>query len=194
MIIGYCRVSTKGQIDGNSFEDQAKNILNRYPTAEIVEESSSAAKERPIFNAVIKNLNTGDTLVITKLDRFCRTVKEGLEFIDILMNKGVNIHILNMGLIEDTPMGRLIITNLLAFAEFERAMILERTAAGKAIARTKEGYREGRPRAYTDKQLDNALSMLTVNGGKFSYNEVSELLGISKSTLIREQNKRKSLT
>lgn len=191
MIIGYCRVSTKGQIDGNSFEDQAKNILNRYPTAEIVEESSSAAKERPIFNTVIKNLNTGDTLVITKLDRFCRTVKEGLEFVDILMNKGVNIHILNMGLIEDTPMGRLIITNLLAFSEFERAMIIERTSAGKAIAKTKSGYKEGRPKSFTEKQISNALSMLTVNGGTHSYNEVASLLRISKSTLIREQNKMK---
>lgn len=191
MIIGYCRVSTKSQIDGNSFEDQIRNILQRYPEAKIVEESFSAAKERPIFNEIIDKLNTGDTLVITKLDRFCRTVKEGLQFIDILMDKGVNIHILNMGLIEDTPMGRLIVTNLLAFAEFERSMILERTLAGKSIARTKNGYKEGRPRSYTEKQIDNALSMLAVNGGKHSYNQVSELLGISKSTLIRENRKRK---
>lgn len=90
-------------------------------------------------------------------------------------------------------MGRLIITNLLAFAEFERSMIIERTAAGKAIARTKDGYKEGRPRTYTDKQLDNALGMLSVNGGIYSYNEVAELLGISKSTLIREQKRRNLL-
>ncbi|MDO5040109.1 helix-turn-helix domain-containing protein, partial [Clostridium sp.] len=60
-----------------------------------------------------------------------------------------------------------------------------------AIARTKEGFKEGRPKKYTDKQLNNALSMLTVNGGNSSYNEVAELLGISKSTLIRANNKRK---
>ena len=86
-----------------------------------------------------------------------------------------------MGLIEDTPMGRLIVTNLLAFAEFERAMIIERTRSGKAIAKTKEGFKEGRPKKYTVKQLDNALSMLTINGGNKSYKEVAELLGISKS-------------
>ncbi len=109
----------------------------------------------------------------------------------MLLEKGVKIHILNMGLIENTPVGKLIVTNLLAFAEFERAMIIERTQAGKAIAKTKEGFKEGRPKKYTVKQLDNALSMLIINGGKHSYNQVSELLGISKSTLIRENNKRK---
>ena len=190
-IIGYCRVSTKGQLDGNSLEEQSTKILERYSNAEIIEESYSGAKERPIFNKVLESLTDGDTLVVTKLDRFCRTTKEGLEYIDRLMSKGVKIHILNMGLIEDTPMGRLIVTNLLAFAEFERAMIIERTQSGKAIAKTKEGYKEGRPKAYTKKQLDNALSMLTINGGNHSYNEVAELLGISKSTLIRENNKRK---
>lgn len=190
-IIGYVRVSTKGQLDGNSIEEQTSKIIERYSNAVIVEESYSGAKERPIFNNVLNGLSNGDILVATKLDRFCRTTKEGLEYIDRLMNKGVKIHILNMGLIEDTPMGRLIVTNLLAFAEFERAMIIERTQSGKAIAKTKEGFKEGRPKKYTDKQLDNALSMLTVNGGDKSYNEVAELLGISKSTLIRENNKRK---
>ena len=190
-IIGYCRVSTKGQLEGTSIEEQMNKILHIYSNAEIIEESYSGAKERPIFNKVIDKLDNGDTLVVTKLDRFCRNTKEGLEYIDRLINKGVKIHILNMGLIEDTPMGRLIVTNLLAFAEFERSMIIERTQNGKSIARTKEGFREGRPKLYTKKQLDNALSMLSINGGNYSYNEVSDLLGISKSTLIRENNKRK---
>lgn len=190
-IIGYCRVSTKGQVDGNSLEEQSTKILERYSNAEIIEESYSGAKERPVFNKVLEELNYGDTLVVTKLDRFCRTTKEGLQYIDLLMDKGIKIHILNMGLIEDTPMGRLIVTNLLAFAEFERAMIIERTQAGKSIAKTKEGFKEGRPKAYTKEQLDNALSMLSINGGKHSYKEVERLLGISKSTLIRENNKRK---
>lgn len=190
-VIGYCRVSTKGQLDGNSIEEQSNKILERYGDVIIYEESYSGAKERLIFNKVLDSLNNGDTLVVTKLDRFCRTTKEGLQYIDLLMDKGVKIHILNMGLIEDTPMGRLIVTNLLAFAEFERALIIERTQSGKAIAKTKDGFKEGRPKVYTKKQLDNALSMLIINGGNHSYNEVVELLGISKSTLIRENNKRK---
>lgn len=164
--------------------------MERYPNAAIVEEGYSAAKDREVFNNVMEQLDPGDTLVITKLDRFCRTTKEGLNYIDNLMNRNVKIHILNMGLIEDTPMGRLIVTNLLAFAEFERAMIIERTQAGKAVARTKEGFREGRPKKYDIKKLDNALSMLSINGGKYSYKEVEEITDISKSTLIREMRKR----
>lgn len=190
-IIGYCRVSTKGQLEGNSIEEQRKSIIERYSNAEIVEESYSGAKERKIFNEVLSSLEEGDTLVVTKLDKFCRSTKEGLEYIDKLMNKGVKIHILNMGLIEDTPMGRLIVTNLLAFAEFERAMIIERNQSGKAIAKQKKGFKEGRPKKHTIKQIDNALSMLIVNGGKYSYTEVAEITNISKSTLIRENNKRK---
>ena len=191
-IIGYVRVSTKGQLDGNSIEEQSRSILDRYNNAEIIEESYSGAKDRVIFKKILNDLEKGDTLVITKLDRFCRTAKEGLQYIDDLMDRGIKIHILNMGLIEDTPMGRLIVTNLLAFAEFERAMIIERTQGGKAIAKQKEGFKEGRPKKYTEKQIDYALTMLTINGGKHSYNEVAELLGISKSTLIRENNKRKA--
>lgn len=193
-IIGYCRVSTKLQArDGNSLEQQKEEILKKYSNALIYSESYTGAKsDRPIFNNVIKELQDGDTLVVTKLDRFCRNTVEGIESINKLMDKGVSIHILNMGLIEDTPMGRLIVTNLLAFAEFERAMILERTQTGKAIAKQRPDFKEGRPKAYTKNQIDNALSMLTVNGGKYSYTEVERLIGISKSTLVREQRKRNS--
>lgn len=191
-IIGYVRVSTKGQLDGYSIDHQIAEILTVYSTeVTIYEEGFSGAKERPIFNEVLEILEKDDILVVTKLDRFCRTTKEGLQYIDMLLERGVKIHILNMGLIENNAMGKLIVTNLLAFAEFERAMIIERTQSGKAIAKTKEGFKEGRPKKYTKKQLDNALSMLTINGGNYSYSQVEELLGISKSTLIRENNKRK---
>lgn len=191
MIYGYVRVSTKGQLDGNSIQEQSEKILKQYSNAKIIEESQSGAKERPIFNGLIESLKNDDMLVVCKLDRFCRTTKEGLQFVDVLMNKGVRIHILNMGLIEDTPMGRLIVTNLLAFAEFERAMIIERTQSGKIIAKTKEGFTEGRPKSYTEVTLNHALSLLNVNGGEHSYSKVTEITGISKSTLIRENNKRK---
>ena len=181
MFIGYCRVSTKGQLDGNSIEEQTLSIRERYPTAEIVVESYSGAKERPIFNELLERLAFGDTLIVTKLDRFCRTTKEGLQYIDLLLNKGVKLQILNMVLIESRPMGRLIVTNLLAFAEFERAMIIERTQSGKAIAKQRDNFREGRKPIYTPEQIEHALKLLENN----SYSEVVKMTGISKSTIIR---------
>jgi DNA invertase Pin-like site-specific DNA recombinase len=188
MFIGYCRVSTKGQLDGNSIEEQTLSIRERYPTAEIVVESYSGAKERPIFNELLERLAFGDTLIVTKLDRFCRTAKEGLGYIDYLMGKDVKIHILNMGLIENTPMGRLIVTNLLAFAEFERAMIIERTQAGKALAKQRDNFREGRKPIYTPEQIEHALKLLEDN----SYSQVVKMTGISKSTIIRAKRNKVS--
>lgn len=189
MNYGYIRVSTKGQLDNNSFEQQEKKILERYHDAEIYKEQfTGSSMDRPVFNKLLDKLQKNDTLVVTKLDRFCRTTKEGLELIDELSNRGIRIHILNMGLIEDTPMGKLIVTNLLAFAEFERSMIIERTQQGKAIAKEKPYFKEGRARKFNKKTIEQALRMLTVNGGGYSYNEVAEIMGISRSTLIRRQN------
>lgn len=191
-IYGYARVSTKTQLDGNGLEQQVNEILKIYKNAIIYKESfSGKTMDRPIFKELINKLQDGDILVVTKLDRFCRTVKEGLESIDNLINRGIKIHILNMGIIEDNPMGRLIVTNLLAFAEFERALIIERTQTGKEIAKRKPDFKEGRPKKFTKRQIDNALNMLSINGGNYSYKEVEELLGISKSTLIRANNHKK---
>ncbi len=178
MIIGYARVSTQTQKrDGNSLEDQARIIHSNYPSIEIVSEAYSGAKERIKFNEVINRLQKGDMLVVTKLDRFCRKTKEGLDYIDTLMKKGVKIHILNMGLIEDTPMGRLIVTNLLAFAEFERCMILERTKAGKAVAKEKPGWKEGRPEIPV-----NMESLTKKQAAGKSVSKICRELGISRST------------
>ena len=185
MIYGYTRVSTKAQTSGNSLEEQRESILKRYPEAKILEESRSGAGIRPIFESLVSTVESGDVIVITKLDRFCRTVKEGLNYIDILMNKGCNIHILNMGLIEDTPMGRLIVTNLLAFAEFERAMIIERTQSGREIARMNPNYKEGRPHKFSKEKINLALKLLETH----SYSQVENMTGISKSTLVRAKRK-----
>ena len=188
MEYGYARVSTKGQLDGNSIEEQTNAILAVYSDAEITVESYSGAKERPLFNQVLDKAQEGDFVIVTKLDRFCRSTKEGLEYIDRLLNKGVKIHLLNMGLIESSPMGRLIVTNLLAFAEFERSMILERTQSGKAIAKQKDDFREGRPKTYGKKQINHAVELLESH----SYKEVVALTGISKSTLIRAKAEKKA--
>ncbi len=194
MIYGYARVSTKGQAnDGNSLESQREQLKqNGVLEGNIFEDSFTGTKtDRPKFTELLGKLQAGDTLIVTKLDRFARSMTQGSELVNELINKGIKVNILNIGVMDNTPASKLIRNVFFSFAEFERDMIVERTQEGKAIARTKEGFKEGRPKAYTDKQLDNALSMLSVNGGDKSYNEVAELLGISKSTLIRENNKRK---
>ena len=183
MIYGYARVSTLTQSrDGNSLEDQI-NALKEYGCHEIVTEAfSGKTMARPEFQKLINQLREGDTLVVTKLDRFARTTIEGVQTIQDLFNKGIKVHILNMGLVEDTNIGHLILTIMLAFAEYERSMIIERTQNGKTIAKQNPNYKEGRPKKYTKIQLDHAVSLL--EQGK-SYKEVGAITGISKSTLIR---------
>lgn len=84
-------------------------------------------------------------------------------------------------------MGKFFLTTLFAVAEMERNMIVERTQAGKAVARTKEGYKEGRPKKFTQEQLDHAMELLKSN----SYTEVAKMTNISKATLVRESRTRR---
>ncbi|MBN1042530.1 MULTISPECIES: recombinase family protein [Clostridium] len=189
-IYGYCRVSSKKQIvEGNGLDVQEKEILEKYENAIIRKEQfTGTTTERPIFQNVIHELETGDTLVVTKLDRLARNTVEGIEIVQQLFEKGVAVHVLNVGLLENTSMGKFFLTTLLAVAEMERNTILERTQAGKEIARTKEGYREGRPQKYTPEQLEYAMELLKTN----SYTQVEKMTQISKSTLTREARKRKA--
>ena len=98
------------------------------------------------------------------------------------MDRGVAVHILNMGLIDNTPTGKLITNILLAFAEYERDMIVERTQAGKEIARTKEGFRDGRPPIDPKRK---AFAVDLILNQHLSYKKTSEVTGLSKSTLVR---------
>lgn len=190
MIYGYARVSTKGQAnDGNSLGSQIEK-LKENGAEKIFKDSFTGTKtDRPQFTKLLNELKSGDTLIVTKLDRFARSMTQGSELVNELIEKGIRVNILNVGVMDNTPASKLIRNIFFSFAEFERDMIVERTQEGKAIAKQKEGFKEGRPQKYTQKQLSHALSLLTVHGGDKSYNEVAEITGISKSTLIREQRK-----
>lgn len=188
MIYGYARVSTRKQLlDGNSLQAQTEEILARYENAEIVEEQfTGTSTHRPIFTDLLAKLKKGDTLVVTKLDRLARNTVEGIQVVESLFEKGVAVHVLNVGLLENTTMGKFFLTTLLAVAEMERNTIIERTHAGKEVARTKAGFKDGRPKKFTRTQIDYALSLL----GTHSYTEVEQMTRISKSTLVRENRKR----
>lgn len=187
MIYGYARVSSTMQArDGNSLEEQV-SALEKYGCQSIVKEAFSAkTMERPQFQKLIGKLKEGDTIVVTKLDRFARTVVEGVQTVRELFERGIKVHILNMGLIENTLTGNLILTVMLGFAEYERGMIVERTQIGKSVARQRPNFREGRPKKFNSSQINHAIELLH-NGN--SYKEVADMTGISKSTLIRANKK-----
>lgn len=186
MIYGYCRVSTKGQAkDGNSLEAQTAAVTAAGAEKVFCDAFTGTKTKRPQLDKLLSQIASGDKLIVTKLDRIARSASQGADLIQSLLDKGITIHILNMGVLDNTPTGKLIRTILLAFAEFERDMIVERTQEGKAIAKEKPDFREGRPRQFDDMQIDNALSLLE----KYSYTQVTKLTGISKSTLIRAKRK-----
>ncbi len=187
MIIGYCRVSTKIQLEGYGLEAQLEEIKSKYNDAIIYQEQYTGTKsDRPIFNRVMEELKEGDTLVVTKLDRLARNTIEGIQIVENLFDRGVLVHVLNVGLLENTSMGKFFLTTLLAVAEMERNTILERTQVGKEIAKRNPNYREGRPKAHSKENIERALRLLET----MSYREVVELTKISKSTLIRAKRER----
>ena len=187
MIFGYCRVSSKGQArDGNGLEAQEQQILERYSDAKIYKESySGTTVDRPVFKDVVDQLKENDMLVVSKLDRLARNTVEGIEIVKDIFKKKASVHVLNVGLLEDTSMGQFFITTLLAVAELERNQIIERTQAGKAIAKQNPDFKEGRPQKFDEDQICHAMELLKTH----SYAQVTKLTGISKSTLIRAKRK-----
>ena len=143
-------------------------------------------KAQTTVDKLLKVIQNGDKVVVTKLDRIARSATQGIALIDMMLDKGVTVHILNMGIMDNTPTGRLIRTIMLAFAEFERDMIVERTQEGKAIAKQKDDFKEGRPRISKIK-IDHALSLLDEG---YSYKQVERMTGISTATLARRKRER----
>lgn len=179
---GYARVSTLNQ----DLESQIQ-MLKKEGCEEIYAEKFTGTKfERPKFQELLSVLKSGDTLVVTKLDRFARSTVDGIQTVKMLSDKDVKVHILNMGLVENTPTGRLIFSVMSAFAEFERDMIVERTQEGKAMAKLNPNFKEGRPKKYNKEKMDYALKLLQTE----SYRRVEKITGISVSTLQREKRKR----
>lgn len=191
MIYGYCRVSSKKQLEGNGLESQKQEILSRYDNAVIYEEQFTGTKtDRPIFKELLEELQDKDMLVVSKLDRLARNTVEGIQIVESLFAKGVSVHVLNVGLLEDTNMGRFFITTLLAVAEMERNTILERTQAGKAIARQNPNFKEGRPKKFKNGLIE--LAIQEFESGQSTYADIDNKYGISKSTLYRAMKKRQA--
>lgn len=103
----YDRVSTRKQAkDGNSLEEQRSALLSAYPTSLFYQEAYTwMTTDLPELSKILEKIKRGDTLVVTKLDRFSRSAQEGVALIRKLQSQGVIIHILNMSRVDDTSMG-----------------------------------------------------------------------------------------
>ena len=182
MKYGYARVSTLTQAkEGNSLQAQSAMLKNAGAEEIYSDAFTGKVTDRPELTKLTAKMKYGDTLIVTKFDRIARSLKSGLTLIDDLIEKGVTIHVLNIGLIDNTAMGRLIRNILLALAEWERDMIIQRTYEGKQIAKLRPEYREGRPPKFSKERQLQALKLLE----HLPYREVTARTGISKSTLVR---------
>jgi len=180
MKCGYARVSTVAQ----DLEVQIQALQAEGCEVIYKEKFTGTKTDRPEFNKVLESLQKGDTLVVKKLDRLARNTREGIEVIENLFNRGIKVHVLNVGLLENTTMGRFFLTTLLAVAEMERNLIVERTQEGKVLAKQRDDFREGRPRKHSKQQVLHALELLNIH----TYKEVEEMTGIKKRTLINRKN------
>ncbi len=184
MRIGYARVSTNMQ----DLDIQIQELKNVKCDLIFQEKISGAKKDRPEFNKALETLKKGDTFIVTRLDRFARSLTHSLKIISDLFEKGISIQVLNIGIIEDSSSGRLIFTIFSAFAEFENELRRERIIEGKKNKKLNDkNFKDGRPQKYPNEILDMALELKK----DFTWSEIERKLGISQSTLYRYQNKKR---
>ena len=187
MKIGYARVSTTGQDLAWQLETlQAEGCERIYK-----DKYTGTRADRPEFQDMLKALRAGDTLVVTKLDRLARNTKEGIEIVQDLFNRDIKVHVLNVGLLENTSMGNFFLTTMLAVAELERNMIVERTGEGRQRAKKQGKHmgRHGRPK----KDIDRALKLYDERESNgMSVNDIVELTKVPRATVYHEVNKRKA--
>lgn len=182
MIYGYARVSTIGQKnDGNSLEEQEYKLRENGAIEIYVDTFTGTKVDRPQFKELLNVVRAGDTIVATKLDRVSRSASQGITLVDNLLSKGINLNILNMGTMNNTPTGKLIRNIMFSFAEFERDMIVERTSEGKAIAKQRSDYKEGRKRIEIQDDIFEKF-LKKQKDGLITVDECCKHLGISRGT------------
>ncbi|MGN6232002.1 MAG: recombinase family protein [Trinickia sp.] len=180
----YCRVSTAEQTTENQIHEIRSAGFNIEPRRIVAEQVSGSvtARQRVGFSKLLDRLETGDVLVVTKLDRLGRNAMDVRATVEELATLGVRVHCLALGGADLTsPAGKMTMTVLSAVAEFERDLLLERTAAGLARAR-ETGKALGRPKALSDKQESLALARLAEG---HSVSAVAREVSTSRQTIMR---------
>jgi DNA invertase Pin-like site-specific DNA recombinase len=178
MLIGYARVST---VEQNL--DLQLDALKKAGCEEVfVEKASGAQRDRPELKAALRHARKGDTIVVWKLDRLARSLRQLIETVEDLEGRKVGLRSLTEQIDTTTPGGRLVFHIFAALAEFERGIIRERTVAGLAAARAR-GARPGRKPALGPKDIAAAKAML--RDPKIAIADVAKRLGVAPSTLYR---------
>ena len=179
MLIGYSRISTSDQTI--SLQHDA---LKEAGCEKMFQDIASGAKtDRMGLKNAIEFARSGDVLVCWKLDRVGRSLRDLIEIINTLKEKGVGFRCLTQNLDTTTPSGMLIFHVFGAMAEFERSLIRERTNAGLASARAR-GRLGGRPKSINTNRIESAATLH--RDGKMSITEICETLKISRSTFYRD--------
>lgn len=178
-VIGYARVSTADQDPQLQIDALVRAGV---PLGNIYQEKASSGSRRRQYEAMMKDLRTGDTLVVWKLDRLGRKTREVLDTFQTLADKGIAVRVVTQpGMDTSTAMGRLIITVMAAVAEMERDLIRERTQAGLQAARER-GRVGGAPPKLTLEQVKAARKQIDQG---ISGKEVAARLKVSRTALYK---------
>lgn len=178
MLIGYARVSTQDQDPELQVDALKKAGCEKI----FVEKASGAKRERPELQAAIDYARDQDTIVVWKLDRLARSLKQLIETVEGLEDRGIGFKSLTETIDTTSPGGRLVFTIFAGLAEFERSIIKERTRAGLEAARSR-GRVGGRPRSVSDEDIAAAKAML--KDPEISVRQVAKRIGCSEATLYR---------
>lgn len=182
----YCRVSTSGQTTANQVLEIALGgfTVQEQRTYEEIISGSTKASERPVFSRMLDRMESGDVLIVTKLDRLGRNAMDVRATVEHLEARGIRVHCLALGGVDlASPAGKMTMQVLNAVAEFERDLLIERTQSGLARARA-DGKKLGRPVA-----TDTTARVHTCKSDGMSQSETAVKLEISIATVKRHWNK-----
>ena len=178
MKIGYARVSTDAQETHLQMD-----ALKRAKCARVYQEKVSGAKtERPELMKLLDNARKGDIVIVWKLDRLARSLRQLIDTTVLLNERGVELHSLTEEINTTTPSGKLTFHLFAALAEFERDILRQRVNAGLKAARSR-GRVGGRPKALSEADLKKARTLLC--SGDYTKVQVAEDLEVSRHTLWR---------
>ena len=175
MRIGYARVSTDDQT-----LDLQRDALREEGCERVFEDTASGAGDRPALREAFDHLRSGDTLIVWRLDRLGRSLKDLIARADTLRSQGVGLRSLKESIDTDSSAGQLIFHIFGALAEFERALIRERTNAGLKAARAR-GRVGGRPKKLDAKRRAHVVDLY--RSGDHTVEEICELMKVSRATV-----------